>query len=41
MIAAATDAENHQSRAVGDFDTTSRLGEIGCPTLVLVARPRN
>ena len=28
----------HQSRAVGDFDTTSRLGEIGCPTLVLVGK---
>jgi pimeloyl-ACP methyl ester carboxylesterase len=26
----------HQTRAVGDFDTTDRLGEIGCPTLVLV-----
>jgi pimeloyl-ACP methyl ester carboxylesterase len=25
----------HQSRALGDFDTTSRLGEIRCPTLVL------
>ena len=28
----------HQSRAIGDFDTTSRLGEIGCPTLVLVGK---
>jgi pimeloyl-ACP methyl ester carboxylesterase len=28
----------HQSRACGDFDTTSRLGEIGCPTLVLAGR---
>jgi pimeloyl-ACP methyl ester carboxylesterase len=27
-----------QSRALGDFDTTSRLGEIGCPTLVLVGK---
>jgi pimeloyl-ACP methyl ester carboxylesterase len=28
----------HQSRACGDFDTTSRLGEIGCPTVVLVGK---
>jgi pimeloyl-ACP methyl ester carboxylesterase len=28
----------HQSRACGDFDTTDRLGEIGCPTLVLVGK---
>jgi len=28
----------NQSRAIGDFDTTSRLRAIGCPTLVLVGR---
>jgi pimeloyl-ACP methyl ester carboxylesterase len=28
----------HQSRAVGDFDTTDRLGDIGCPTLVLAGK---
>jgi pimeloyl-ACP methyl ester carboxylesterase len=28
----------HQSRAIGEFDTTDRLGDIGCPTLVLVGK---
>jgi pimeloyl-ACP methyl ester carboxylesterase len=28
----------HQSRAIGDFDTTSRLGDIRCATLVLVGK---
>jgi len=28
----------HQSRALGDFDTTDRLGDIRCPTLVLVGK---
>jgi pimeloyl-ACP methyl ester carboxylesterase len=28
----------HQSRAIGEFDTTDRLGDIACPTLVLVGK---
>jgi pimeloyl-ACP methyl ester carboxylesterase len=28
----------HQSRACGDFDTTDRLGDIRCPTLVLAGK---